>query len=483
MTSEERFAPESSLVDAYLKAASADHTGHKVLDLAVWYAIAQNFINRKYIQFLGQPFRVHFFVIASSHFGKSSSLDFGFARFLGEYRKLVSPDQDATFIDLSGQNTAAGLMDAMNEASDVYKHQIMTAWVDETTYLFPRFMGRREQDIANLLSNVLFGRRDVRHVRERTSKKLDSVERPVINACFPATPDQYVDLMKGTSSSDILRRFILLSPNATDGREATPFTRYTLKLDPVLDAFCQWLNFLDVNCGTPNDPRTVELSTAAYEKAAKLFEDRRKYAGADVERNFFNMKQNSTLAVAALNAVSRGSFEVSEADVQLAWNLLLFSWEGSMRLAEQQPMEEGLSTNQKQRRAVIERIVEVIKAKAKNGATRRDIRNQTWALRYFTTEEADILFEYVDKELPDIFALTIDAVDSVGRKYLRRAYFSRTIWSVEEAALALPVAKPNWSASSNGYMDSLGNVHTKLSECVGYRLAWEIDVPSSSIAS
>lgn len=475
----EDFAPDSPLVQAYLKAAATDHTGHRILDLAVWYSIAQNFINRKYIQFLGQPFRVHFFAVANSRFGKSSSLDFGFVRFLGDYRKHMKQELDSTFIDLSGQNTAAGLMDAMNDASDLYKHQIMTAWVDETTYVFPRFMGRREQDIANLLSNVLFGRRDVRYVRERGSKKLDSVEKPIINACFPATPDQYVDLMRGASSSDILKRFILLSPAAGDGREATPFTRYTLKLEETIELFCQWLNFLDVNSNSPSDPRQIELTREGYDRATELFTKRVTLATSEPEKDFFGAKQNSTLCLAALNAISRGCFEVNANDVQLAWNMLLFSWDSYARLADQQPMEEALTTTQKQRRAVVDRIITVVKSAGKDGIARATIRPKVWALRHFTADEVDEIFLYVDKEVPDVFSLMVDAQDSSGRTYTRRIYFATSVWTPAEAACTVSVTKPTWSSSANGYVDSIGNVHAELKDCVGYRLGWGDDLASS----
>jgi hypothetical protein len=479
MTLDARFAPDAPVVEAYLKAAATDHTGHRILDLAVWYAIAQNFINRKYIQFLGQPFRVHFFAVASSRFGKSSSLDFGFVRFLGEYRNRVGQELDSTFIDLSGQNTAAGLMDAMNDASDLYKHQILTAWVDETTYVFPKFMGRREQDIANLLSNVLFGRRDVRHVRERGSKKVDSVERPVINACFPATPDQYVDLMKGSSSSDILKRFILLSPEKRDGREATPFTRYTLKLESTIDTFCQWLNFLDVSAGTPSDPRAVNLSKEGYEKINDLFGERLKFSTSEAERDFFSTKQNSTLAVAALNALSRTSFEVNVEDVELAWHVLLFSWDSYARLADQQPMDEALTTTQRQRRLVVDRIVTVVKAAGKEGIQRATIRPKVWALRHFKSDEVDELFSYLDKEVPEVFSLLVDVADTTGRIYTKRIYYASSVWTPEEAACTVAVTKPVWSSAANGYVDSLGNVCPDLKSCVGYRLGWGDDLASS----
>lgn len=483
MTSDERFVPDSPVVDAYLRAAAQEHQGHKALDLATWYAISQNYINRHYIQFLGEPFRVHFFLVANSRFGKSSSLDFGFVKFLREYRKLMQQDEDeANFIDLSGQLTAAGLIDAFNAATDPYKRQIVTAWVDETTYLFPKFMGRREQDVASLLSNVFFGRRDVRHVRER-GKKLDSVDRPVINAAFPATPDQYVDLMKGASSSDLLKRFMLLSPNEGDGRVANSFTRYAMKMDEVLEKFCQWQNFLDMNGGTPTDPHVVNLSEDACSRAMELFTVRCNNPNSPIERDYFATKQNSTLMVAALNALSRCSFEVSVEDVELAWSLLKFGWEGFLRLESEKPMVEALSVNQKQRRAIIDRMRDVIVTAGKKGATRTDIRHSTWAMRYLSADEIDELFAFVDAEVDDIFGVTLEAVRKNGRKFDLRYYFSKAVWSPEEACAELPLAKPAWSAATRNYVDALGNTHEEITACIGYRPEWGTDVRSESMAS
>ncbi len=482
----ERFWPESSVVDQYLATAAADHPGHKILDLAVWYTIIQNYANRCHIQFLGQPFRVHFFLVARSQFGKSSTIKFGLNKVLGTYRQSVGgPEYDPQFINIGGQNTAAGLMDAFNEVSDPYGHQILSTWTDETTYVFPKMSGRREQDIAALLANVFFGDRNDRFVRERGKKK-DSVEHPLINACFPATPDQYAQLMKNSSSSDILKRFILLAPAQGDGRKTSRFTGVQ-SLDKIVETFGQWLNFTDTNRGIPKCPANITCPVALLEKFESLFAERISQAAArEDEQRFFWSKQSDILSIAALNALSRSSMQIAESDILQAWSLLLFSWESLLRLSEDpliQAEEQVLTTPRRERRAVIERMVEIVTAAGKKGASRSDIRLKTWSFRYYSSEEIDKFFDFVRDEIDDVYLLPIDTVKADGKHLTKYLYFAKSVWPIEEAARELPISRPVWHAEASGFKDALGNIHAELKDCLGYRPSWDVSIPTPSKVS
>lgn len=477
-----RLWPETPLVEEYLNVAAIDHPGHKLLDLAVWYSILQNYVNRNYICVFGQPFRVHFFLVANSSFGKSASLHFGFNDFLNAYRKTTKfDDVDTHFIDLSGQNTAAGLSDVFNAASDTHNRQIATTWIDETVYLFPeRGPGKREVDISTLISNILLGKRNSRHVREKISRtsvadyvsNSDCIPNPLVNACFPATPEQYTILMKGGSSSELLKRFILLSPGDTDrSRHPTFMDKEHVNFSAVLDRYAQWQNAISANAGLPEAPKAVVFDDKMKAFLVEKFKPRAKALAA--EQFFFRMKQNQVVMLAGLNALSRFDFNVIESDISQAWNVIAASWEYFKRLRGEDQGDEILTTTQKQRRAALKRICQLIEESGVNGISRKEIRLRTYALRYFSEEEADKLFEYLDKEVQDVFSIGALATKKNDQQYTKRLYFSTEVWLPEEAAAALPLAKPIWSNGINGFVDAIGNVHTELTQCIGYRRSWE----------
>jgi hypothetical protein len=476
--------PQTPLIDQYLSVAYEDHPGHKLLDLAVLYAILQNYTNRFNIRLLGQPFQVHFFLIGASSFGKSCSLSFGFKHFLPAYRTAVNgPNYDDHFINVSGQHTAAGLMDVFNSATDRYKRQLATVWAHETVRLFPiNGGGKHSADVHSLFENIFLGNENVRYVREKTSRNIrDSIDNPLINACLAATKEQYPEFMK-SSSSGLLRNFFLVSPDERD-RDPWFLTKYgKVNLPSVVDTFVQWLNVMELSAQATNDPLQLTITPDARALITSQLKSKFGSHTPEEERAFFRSKRNQIAMLMGLNALARCKFEIDTEDALCAWNFGELSWAHVKQLDDSDKDISALSTVQRQRADVVMRILRCIEKAGRKGTSDRDLYMNIYAMRFLSLLEKEALIKYIQTEFSEeIFDVNVEIMRKNGRPLNKVLHFSVKTWSPEEAVVALPVARPTW-VSEGGFRDALGKVHAELRDCAGYKPEWEAEV-SKGISS
>lgn len=463
--------PDSPLLENYLAAAASNHPGHKQLDLAVWYAILQNYANRHCMVFGRRAFRVHFLLVAPSNFGKSSSLEYGFHKFLPAYLRDVNESDDPHFVYLGGQNTAAGLTDTFNHAADEYERQVATAWVHETTQLFGG-IGRFHQDLVSFFANILNGIPNIRRVREKIHKGADRVANPVVNAVFPAAPEQYGQLMKSSSSS-LLKQFLLVAPPERD-RHDPSFDALGDADNLAQDTFAQWLNCMESQSGIPKEPKRIGID----DNARKLFESRfaaKNKANAE-ERNFYASHKEQVLLLSALNALTRTSWEVSEEDADCAWNFVTDGYNQQHRLEELYEDDgAGMTPAQRTRSTNIQKVLKLVQRADREGIGRDDIAKRVYALKHgMTSSERDELFKHIEDEFgDDVFRITIETPRKDGKLLRRQLYFHTSVWTPSEAAQVLPVAIPLWSSAIGQWTDAIGGTHAQLADCFGYKPEWE----------
>jgi hypothetical protein len=182
--------------------------------------------------------------------------------------------------------------------------------------------------------------------------------------------------------------------------------------------------------------------------------------------------------IAGLNALSRRSFVVEPCDIVPAWNVAVSALSAMQRIMSQAEDEKDLTPQQRQRASLVTKIIKVVSRTKKQGITRSDIQRGVKSLHAFTAKELDELFAYMEQELEGetVFKLPVAAQRKNGRLIPKQLYFATTVWSREEAAMEVELVPPTWNSVNTGYVDAMGNTHSRLEDCFGYRESWKQQV-------
>jgi len=456
-----------------------DHTGSCEIDFAVLLSIVEHYANRFCFTISdNQPFRIHLLIVAPPKFGKSVAVEFGYTRFLKAYYEDIGQTDDR-FLNVSGQNTAAGLMDEFNRHGDEYDRQIAMVYAHEAPVLFG---GRRNGEIVSLFNNMLAGRPNFRFIREK-SKKSEALLTPVINTLLLTTPVERNELRyqedKSATASTVpfLEDFLLIAPEQRDRTPDHNFSQFepsavdarAERKARLWDLFGQLLNMLEIRKGTPSDPRHVQFS----EPALILFRELRRERLAETveeDRAYFDKWWPQVLRLAALYALLRMSLVVEPSDVEQAWAMVQRA--RARDLAIQNKKEVALPALLKFQSDLQDAVISVLCERKKLGASRTELRKAIRALHALPKEDLDAFFARFD-ENEEVFSLPVERVNVKGVVRIATTYFTTKVWTTEQAVVELPIPAPTYSSHLRGYSDALGQVHQELKDCFGYRPAWD----------
>jgi hypothetical protein len=474
-----QFWPDTPLFTDYLAAAHADHAGHPLFDAACLFSLLQLYANKNNIVFGGRAFRVHFFLLSEAGNKQSAALNFMFGKFFASYQDEIAHNVEQVMY-LGGQNTAAGLIDAINNVQDKDKRQVALLWAHDAARLF--FSGRHKDDLVSFFDNVLSGLPNVRRVREKVAGGNDgqTVARPIINCVVPARYAQLQETFGGEATL-VFKRFMLVAPDGVGGFVHTSsfFDRLCeegvspQRMSEAIERFKQFANFLEMYKGSAQEPRRIGITQAAQKLLMTKFREAETSAN-EYEREYFTDMVEPITLLAGLNALAQSKIVADEGDVERAWAFGKHSFEMSLAVVDKTTDTTMLTPVQKQRSGLIEKIEKVVKRFAKEGVCRTDLRKHVTALRVFDQDELDALFKFIEQEVTAIFGLHVVGMRSNGRPYTAKRYFHTDVWSLEEAVKAVPLEKPHWSSTQCTYIDALGASHAHLADCVGYRAEWEL---------
>lgn len=460
---------KSPLVDAFLRVAHENHEGHALLDYAVIMSIAQNFANRRYITVGSYPITVNFLLSGGTGIWARSAIDYGFSDFLKAYfvEQEIASDWLQRFLRVDGQNTVAGLMDSINSVSDDWQRQIVTTFATNAFNVFQTYRGGRttRTDLSSFFDNLFSGTPNIRRVREGGSRKkqnTDSVEHPIVNAAW-SLPQK--DLPSFFAQIPVAKRLLLLCPKSPDREPRFGFPHGGTQTR-LHDAFSTYLNFLELNQGTPAAPTRMQVTAEANDHTHGLLQKAIK--GVDEGRaEFYSHHRKDLVLLAGLGALLRLSLKIELPDVQNAYGLLEGVWDAQTQVRLDDDDVE-LTINQRQRGGILERLRDAIRQSGKKGLTKSDFYAAVGAFKHFTRTERDEFIEGLDDgDDEEIFSLVL----VTGKQRSTRFYFSTRIWSLAEAALELPIERPV-QPDIGVFQDVLGNTHARLEDCHGYRPEW-----------
>lgn len=455
--------PISPLVDTYLEAARENHEGHEILDYAALLGITQNLVNRHYITVGNHPLTVSFLLSGNSGVWARNALDFAFRRFLkGSFEdQEIAPQGLRRFFRVDGFNTPAGLMDTINAESDPWGRQICTFYADNTCDVFQtsRSAKHSKADLNTFYNALLSGTAYIRRVRESTrNRKADEVPYPITNAVWASGKK---DLPLLFVQAPVTNRLLLLAPDAAD-RKVRVFPE--VDCGALYDAFNVFQNFLELNKGTPDAPSRVQLTAEALERMHTLL-DAEFARDAEDQVDFFTHHRTDFVLLAAQSALLRLSLVIDPDDVQRAYGLLCASLVAKQStLVNDRNIE--LTIPQKQRREVTERLAAAIELSGKAGLSRSELYKKVSVFKHFKQDERD---EFVAalKDSSEVFQLTL----VTGKHRTETRFFVTSVWSLEEAALVLPI-EPPVQIEHGTWRDVRGDIHTTLEACYGYRPEW-----------
>lgn len=456
--SDERLWPKTPLIDAYLEATHANYWGHSSLDYAVLLSIVQNFANRRYITVGDYHFNVHLLVTAPQVSWVRNAIDFGFKSFLSRY--FEDDDISATwltrFLQIDGQNTVAGLMDAINTESDDFQRQTVTLYTQDARSACQTSHGVPQRgDMLALQENILQGRANHRRVREAGRKKSESILHPRINALWGIGQAEAPPLLE----LGPVRLFLPVL--ATEPDRQIPVLAHMHDRVRLHTAFSQLLNFLDMHAGNPREPSRMQVTAEANEQLVSTIR-------AEKPDSFLTVHRQDLVLLAGIHALMRLETTIEPQDVSQAVRFIQAAQEAYKHLVRSD-QHLDLTTTQRQRTTLLERLQAAIEESAKAGVSKSELYKRVPALTHLKrTEREELIAELDDEDMRDVvFALDIEA----SRHRTERRFFSCAVWSKAEAALQLPIAKPIQQGISE-WIDVLGIPRARLEDCHGFRPEW-----------